>query len=128
MHTINQSLAATILRLMRSHSWPTSFWRWELGATDFASIDILLGNARGQVDLPLHAKGFQRLEVAAIHILEDLANLRLRRISSTSLNAEGRMLVDRTDFGCCPQHWRPPGAPDRSCAAASGDRPGWLQL
>ena len=65
--------AATILRLMRSHSWPTSFWRWELGATDFASIDarILLGNARGQVDLPLHAKGFQRLEVAAIHILED---------------------------------------------------------
>ena len=30
-----------------------------LGATDFASIDarILLGNARGQVDLPLDAKG-----------------------------------------------------------------------
>ena len=29
MHTINQSLAATILRLMRSRSWPISFWRWE---------------------------------------------------------------------------------------------------
>ena len=39
-----------------------------LGATDFASIDarILLGNARGQVDLPLDAKGFQRLEVVAV--------------------------------------------------------------
>ena len=29
MHTINQSLAATILRLMRSRSWPISCWRWE---------------------------------------------------------------------------------------------------
>ena len=67
MHTINQSLAATILRLMRSRSWPISFCG--AGATDFASIDarILLGNAHGQVDLPLDAKGFQRLEVVAVH-------------------------------------------------------------
>ena len=28
-------------------------------------------------------------------------------------NAGGRMLVDRTDFGRCPQHWRPPGASGR---------------
>ena len=46
---------------------------------------LLEANAHGatfkQVDLPWHAKGFQRLEVAAIDILEDLANLRLRRIS-----------------------------------------------
>ena len=41
-------------------------------------------------------------------------------------DAWGRMLVARPDFGRCPQHWRPPGAPHRSCAAASGDRPGWL--
>ena len=33
-------------------------------------------------------------------------------------NAEGRMLVARPDFGRCPQHWRPPGAPHRSCSAA----------
>ena len=67
MHTINQSLAATILRLMRSAQ--LAHFLLALGATDFASIDarILLGNARGQVDLPLDAKGFQRLEVVAVH-------------------------------------------------------------
>ena len=29
------------------------------------------------------------------------------------LDAEGRMLIARPDFGRCPQHWRPPGAPGR---------------
>ena len=29
------------------------------------------------------------------------------------LDAGGRMLVARPDFGRCPQHWRPPGAQGR---------------
>ena len=32
---------------------------------------------------------------------------------TTFPDAEGRMLVARPDFGRCPQHWRPPGAPGR---------------
>ena len=50
------------------------------------------------------------LEVAAIRILEELANLRLRRAFRF---AGGRMLIARPDFGRCPQHWRPPGARGR---------------
>ena len=46
------------------------------------------------------------LEVAAIRILEELANLRLRRAFRF---VGGRMLIARPDFGRCPQHWRPPG-------------------
>ena len=66
MHTINQSggdhLALDAVAQL-------AHFLLALGATDFASIDarILLGNARGQVDLPLDAKGFQRLEVVAVH-------------------------------------------------------------
>ena len=43
-------------------------------------------------------------------------------------DAGGRMLVARPDFGRCPQHWRPPGAPDRSCSAAMEARLGWLRV
>ena len=43
-------------------------------------------------------------------------------------DAEGRKLVARPDFGRCPQHWRPPGAPDRSCSAAMEARLGWLRV
>ena len=44
------------------------------------------------------------------------------------LDAGGRMLVARPDFGRCPQHWRPPGAPRRSCSAAMEARLGWLRV
>ena len=43
-------------------------------------------------------------------------------------DAEGRMLVARPDFGRCPQHWRPPGAPRRSCSAAMEARLGRLRV
>ena len=43
-------------------------------------------------------------------------------------DAGGRMLVARPDFGRCPQHWRPPGAPDRACSAAMEARLGWLRV
>ena len=44
------------------------------------------------------------------------------------LDAEGRMLVARPDFGRSPQDWRPPGAPHRSCSAAMEARLGWLRV
>ena len=44
------------------------------------------------------------------------------------LDAGGRMLVARPDFGRSPQHWRPPGAPHRSCSAAMEARLGWLRV
>ena len=112
MHTINQSLAATILRLMRSAQ--LAHFLLALGATDFASIDarILLGNARGQVDLPLHAKGF-RLFSASRSLPS--TSWKIWRIcgSDEFTRAEGRMLVARPDFGRCPQDWQTPGAPRR---------------
>ena len=44
------------------------------------------------------------------------------------LDAGGRMLVARPDFGRCPQHWRPPGARGRECSAAMEARLGWLRV
>ena len=42
------------------------------------------------------------------------------------LDAGGRMLVARPDFGRCPQHWRPPDLPRRACSGAMEARLGRL--
>jgi hypothetical protein len=60
----------------------------------------------------LHSR--QRPSSASRSLRSTLWQVVVKFVAGTNfLNAGGRMLVDRTDFGRCPQHWRPPGAPGR---------------
>ena len=110
MHTINQSLAATILRLMRSRSWPISIWRWErliLRRSMRAFCSAMLADRSTSHWTQRDFSASRSLRSTPWQVVVEFA------AQTNFLDAEGRMLVARPDVGRCPQHWRPPGAPGR---------------